>query len=78
LSYPETKTLLFERQSGGQEQVECEEYVFNQGGLMFLRRTTGATNCGVPLLYVSYAVPACDIRWFEEVIPENERADVAS
>mgnify|MGYP001570055683 CR=1 FL=1 len=69
------KTIRFERQSGGIEEVECESFALSPGGLECLRSTNGNSNCGIPLLYLHYAVPACDVRWVEEVIPA-ENLDV--
>ena len=63
------KTIRFERQSGGIEEVECESFQMSLGALECFRATTGKNNCGIPLLYLHYAVPACEVRWVEEVIP---------
>lgn len=67
------KTIRVERQSGGIEEIECETYQLGIGGLECFRRTIGTHNCGIPLLYLAYAIPAIDIRWVEEVIPEDDR-----
>lgn len=66
-------TIRFERQSGGIEEYECEAYDFSPGGLILLRRTKGVHNAGIPLYYVYLGVPAADVRYFEEVIQEDDR-----
>ena len=66
------KTIRFERQSGGIEEVECESFALLVGALECLRSTNGKSNSGVPLPYLHYAVPACDVRWVEEVVPVDE------
>lgn len=67
------RTIRFERNSGGIEEYECAAFYFNEGGLELLRQTKGVHNCGVPLYYVALAVPSCDLRYFHEVIPEDDR-----
>lgn len=66
-------TIRFERNSGGIEEYDCETYDFAAGGLILYRHTKGKHNAGIPLYYIYIAVPAIDIRYFEEVIPEDDR-----
>lgn len=68
------KTIRVERQSGGIEFIKCESFQLTAGGLECYRSTNGQSNCGVPVPYLSYAIPACDVRWVEEVIPIHDRA----
>lgn len=67
------RKIYFERQSGGAEDVECVEFHCGIGALEFYRHTLGKNNCGIPLLYVHYAVPMIDVRWYEEVIPADDK-----
>lgn len=67
------KTIRFERQSGGAEEYQCETYDFGPGGLILLGQTKGKSNYGIPLYYVIVAIPAADIRYWEEVISEDDR-----
>jgi hypothetical protein len=68
--------IRFERQSGGAEELELgpnDEWGLTDAGLFHWGTTLGKRNSGIPLLYLKYAVPAADIRWVEEVIPEDDR-----
>ena len=67
------RTIRVERQSGGIEEIDCESFEFSRGALECFKHTNGLSNCGIPLVYVSYAIPSCDVRWVEEVIPEVDR-----
>ena len=64
------KKLRVERQSGGIEEVECTEFVLSRCGLECFKHTTGNNNYGIPLPYLSYAIPAVDVRWVEEIVPD--------